>query len=75
MKKYAYLVLAGAVLLVLAGVSWLVQQVRRPFVREAARRERIETMLARYYTPPDEALRRRPSPSADAVRRQFATWG
>src|SRR5262249_41931299 len=74
MKKYVYIVGAGAALLVFAGAWWRVGQVRRPFIREAARRQRIETMIARY-TPPEEAIGRRPSPSADAARRQFATWG
>jgi len=73
-KKYVYVVVAGTALLVLASVSWLVRTVRRPFAHEAERRDRIDTTIARYQ-PPEEALRRRPSPAADAARRQFAVWG
>lgn len=74
MQKYVYIVAAGTALLVLAGASWIVSTVRRPFVREAARRDRIDGMIARY-EPPEEAVRRRPSPAADATHRQFAVWG
>jgi hypothetical protein len=72
--KYVYIVVGGTLLLVLAGTSWVVERLRRPFRREASRRDRIDGMIARYQ-PPEEALRRRTGPSSDAKRRQFAVWG
>jgi hypothetical protein len=74
MRNYVFIVAAAAVLLVVAGVSWIVKTVRRPFVREAARRDRIDSMITRYQ-PPAELLRRGPSPATDAARRQFTSWG
>jgi len=73
-KKFVYIVAAGTALLVLAGAAWIVEAIRRPFVREAARRERIDRMLTRYQ-PPADAVRRRHSPRAEAIRRQLAIWG
>jgi hypothetical protein len=74
MRNYVFIVAAAAALLVLAGVTWVVRALRRPFVRETARRDRIDSMIARYQ-PPAELLRRGPSPATDAARRQFTTWG
>ena len=74
MRNYVFIVAAAAGLLVVAGVSWLVQTLRRPFAREATRRDRIESMITRYQ-PPAELLRRGPSPATDAARRQFTSWG
>jgi hypothetical protein len=74
MRNYVFIVAAAAGLLVVAAVSWIVKTLRRPFVRETARRDRIDSMITRYQ-PPAELLRRAPSPATDAARRQFTSWG
>jgi hypothetical protein len=74
MRNYVFIVAAASALLVLAGVTWIVQALRRPFVRETVRRDRIDSMISRYQ-PPAALLRRSPSSATDAARRQFTTWG
>jgi hypothetical protein len=73
MKKYVYIVVGGAALVVVAGLHWLVVKVRAPFVR-MARRRRVDRTVA-HYAPPEHAIRQRSSPSAEAAHRQFAVWG
>src|SRR5262249_4235236 len=75
MRNYVFVIAAAAALLAVAGVSWIVQSLRRPFVREAARRDRIDSMIIRYQPPP-ELVRRGPNAATDAARRrQFTSWG
>ena len=83
MKKVAYIVVVGIVLVVIAAASWVVDAVRRPFLREVERRRRIEGMLARHgrrpdllrLGPPEHVLRACEAPAPEAARRQFALWG